>query len=314
VPVLLVLGAAPSAPPTQMLQTAVGIALAAVLAVSAGFKLAAPGTAHTALATFGLAGDRLRWIAWALLVSTELSLAAGLAVGLDAAAYGAALLLAVFAVAQVLALRAGRGGAPCGCFGARSRVGWPGVARNALLAAAALAIPLLPNDSLTTDEWLGLGLGLALIACAALTVGVLALAREVGMLRLQLGPQSALEIPDEGPEIGSRSGVIDRFDRRNGAEVALAVFASEGCPMCRALEPSIAALARDPALAVRTFQEGVDRLEWEELDVPGSPYAVALHTDGTVLAKGTFNNLAQLDSVLATAARRREEIAEGLRA
>jgi len=43
------------------------------------------------------------------------------------------------------------------------------------------------------------------------------------------------------------------------------------------------------------------------LDVPGSPYAVALGRDGTVLAKGTFNSLAQLESVVATAMRRRQE-------
>ena len=34
---------------------------------------------------------------------------------------------------------------------------------------------------------------------------------------------------------------------------------------------------------------------------------MALDLDGTVLAKGTFNNLAQLESVLATAERRRAE-------
>ena len=38
--------------------------------------------------------------------------------------------------------------------------------------------------------------------------------------------------------------------------------------------------------------------------IPGSPYAVAMALDGTVLAKGTFNDLAQLESVLATAERR----------
>ena len=40
-------------------------------------------------------------------------------------------------------------------------------------------------------------------------------------------------------------------------------------------------------------------------DVPGSPFAVAIGGDGTVLAKGTFNTGAQLESVLATAERRR---------
>ena len=39
--------------------------------------------------------------------------------------------------------------------------------------------------------------------------------------------------------------------------------------------------------------------------MPGSPFAVALDADGTVLAKGTFNTGAQLESVLATAERRR---------
>jgi hypothetical protein len=40
------------------------------------------------------------------------------------------------------------------------------------------------------------------------------------------------------------------------------------------------------------------------MSIPGSPFAVAIDREGTVLAKGTFNNLAQLESVLATAERR----------
>jgi len=42
--------------------------------------------------------------------------------------------------------------------------------------------------------------------------------------------------------------------------------------------------------------------------VPGSPYAVAFDLDGLVLAKGTFNNLAQLESILATGEERRAAI------
>jgi hypothetical protein len=40
--------------------------------------------------------------------------------------------------------------------------------------------------------------------------------------------------------------------------------------------------------------------------VPGSPYAVVLGPDGTVLAKGTFNSFAQLESVLGAAEQRAE--------
>jgi hypothetical protein len=75
--------------------------------------------------------------------------------------------------------------------------------------------------------------------------------------------------------------------------------------MCRALAPTIEAFGRDPRVALRTFDEVADAEAWAAADVPGSPFAVALGADGTVLAKGTFNTGAQLESVLATAERRR---------
>ena len=39
-----------------------------------------------------------------------------------------------------------------------------------LLAVGFAAVPALPEDSLSTDQWLGLGLGVALIVCAALAM------------------------------------------------------------------------------------------------------------------------------------------------
>jgi hypothetical protein len=149
-----------------------------------------------------------------------------------------------------------------------------------------------------------IAIGVALAGCAALTVAVLALAREVGMLRLQVGTQGALEIAGEGPEIGSRAvGLADRIGR-NGADFGLAVFTSEGCGICQALEPAIDNVARDPRVAVAVFDEVAEAEIWRLLEIPGSPFALALDRQGTVLAKGTFNNLAQLESVLATAERR----------
>jgi hypothetical protein len=134
---------------------------------------------------------------------------------------------------------------------------------------------------------------------------VLALAREVGMLRLRLGPEIALELEHEGPPLGKRSAVIERFSPGGRAELALAVFVSPNCRVCHGLEPAIGSLAREPFLAVETFSEQGDQALWRELDVPGSPYAVALAIDGTALAKGTFNNLAQLESILAAAEQRK---------
>ncbi len=290
-----------------MLEVAARLVLGGVLAGASLAKLASPGSSRAAMASFGIDGRRLQSVAWALLIATELGLAAGVIAGSATAAYLAAALMATFAATMVGAILRGRAGAPCACFGARSTIGWAAVARNAVLAIAFAALPLLPEADLSTDQWLGLGLAVALLACAGLAVAVLALAREVGLLRLRLGPGSALEIAEEGPALFGPSGLEQRFSPDPETSLALAAFVSEGCHVCRGLEPSIRALANDPRVAVAVFDEHGDREVWARLEIPGSPFALALDLDGTVLAKGTFNNLAQLESVLATAERRRAE-------
>jgi hypothetical protein len=290
-----------------VLEVAARLVLGGVLAGASLAKLASPGSSRAAMATFGVAGPRAQAVAWGFLIATELGLAAGVIAGSATAAWLAAALMALFAATMVGAILRGRAGAPCACFGGRSTVGWAAAGRSAILALAFAALPLLPEGELSTDEWLGLGLGVALVACAGLAVAVLALAREVGMLRLRLGPEAALEIPEEGPPLGSRSAAIGSFALAPETRLALAVFTSEGCHVCRALEPTIATLAREPSVAVESFEEAAEPALWEELGIPGSPFAVALDRDGVVLAKGTFNNLAQLESVLAAAERRRAE-------
>jgi hypothetical protein len=282
--------------------------LALVLAGSAALKLASPAASRAALATFDVHGEALRWAGWTALVATELGLAVAVATGSDQASWLAAGLLTLFAATLTGAILRGRAGAPCACFGPRSVLGWSSVLRNLGLAACFAALPLLPQRSLSTEEWLGLGVGLALLLCLGLGVAVLALAREVGMLRLRLGPDAALEVREEGPEPGRRIDLVERFDGMDDRSLALAVFTSQGCRVCRGLEPAIASLANHPAIAVQAFDEVADRDVWAQLGIPGSPFAIALHPNGTVLAKGTFNNLAQLESVLATAEARRPEL------
>jgi hypothetical protein len=284
--------------------------LAAVLAAAAVAKLAAPVDSRRALATFGVRNARAQWALWGVVVALELVLAAGVAAGSDAAALAAAALLAALAVAVGGALARGRAGAPCACFGARSTVSARSLARDALLAAAFAALPLLPRGDVPTDTWLAAGLVLALLAVAALAVAVLALAREVGMLRLAVGSQGALEIPEEGPPLGEPTPLAERFAITPQTRLALAVFASEGCALCDAVAPSVELLAREAWLAVEVFDEQRHAGAWAAAAVPGSPYAVALDPlTGTVLAKGTFNGLAQLESVLSAAERRALEAA-----
>ncbi len=286
-------------------QTLLQIALGAVLLVSAGLKLRAPARSIAALEPFGFAGGGISRLAFGCLVAAEAGLAVGVVAGSESAAMAAAALMAIFAFAMVGAILRGRAGAECACFGATSRIGWPAVGRNALLAAAFAAVPFVPDDGMSADAWLAVGLAVALVACAGLAVAVLGLAREVGMLRLRLGPESALEIDSEGPPLGSRTALGDRFEVGTRTELLLAVFLSDGCHVCRTVEPMVEGLAREPILSVAILDEVRDSGAWAELAVPGSPYAVAFDLDGTVLAKGSFNTLGQLESVLATAERRR---------
>jgi hypothetical protein len=281
-----------------MVSVVVCLVLGLVRVAAAGLKLAGGATARAALASYGI--ERGATAVWGALIAVELVLGAGVAAGSTLAATAAALFMAGAAATQIAAIAAGRAGAPCGCLGAKGTIGTGSAGRAAALAAAFALAPLLPRTEPTTEQWLAIGLIAALLGLIALAVVVLALAREVGMLRLSIAPRGALEIAHEGPEIGARLSLVDTGPGRMG----LAVFTSEGCGLCRALAPAIEAFGAHPAISLRTFDEVEHADAWAAADVPGSPYAVALAADGTVLAKGTFNTGAQLESVLAAAERR----------
>jgi len=293
------------------MSTAAQTLLAIALVAAALLKLRDFRRAAAALATYGIGGVRVRSAALGLIVAAEVAIAAALLAALAWADAAACALFAMFALASAAALFAGHRGRPCACFGAGSRLG-PASPAQALLSgtlAFALSRHWLGGAPSGYDRWLTTGLTLCLVAVLGMAVVVLALAREVGVLRLSLASQGALEIPGEGPLVGQRQAWAGELAWTPDSLLGLAIFSSQGCPMCRRLEPAVSYVAADPLLAVRTFDEVADAAAWAGASVPGSPYAVALDANGVALAKGTFNSLVQLEGIIATARERETELA-----
>jgi hypothetical protein len=255
---------------------------AATLLAAAALKAADRTGSAVALAGYGLPG-RLATPAWAALVAAEAVLTAGIAAGMTAAAYAAGAMLAGFLVVQVVTLARGGEGAPCGCFGAGGRLSRGSAGRTALLAVACAALPAIGA---------GPDLPLVLTAAAAAAAIVLAAGR-------RSAPRGALEIDDEGPPLGQVSPLSEWIDAADG--VALALFTSPGCALCKRVAPAAETLA---GVTVRRFDEAADPGAWTAANVPGAPFAVALGPGGVVLAKGTVNDPRQLESVVAAARER----------
>ena len=265
------------------------LAVATILLGAAALKAADRTGSAVALTGYGIPG-RLATPAWAALVAAEAALAAGIAAGLDAAAYAAGLLLAAFVAVQLHALARGQAGAPCGCFGPGGRLSSASAGRTALLAVACAILPAL-----------GAGTGLPLVATAAAAAAVVVLAAG-----RRNAPRGALELDGEGPELGRPSPLAGWFD--GDAAIRLALFTSPGCALCKRLA------REEPAgVDLRRFDEIEDPEAWSAGRVPGAPFAVALSPAGVVLAKGTINDARQLASVVA-AARERAGAAESRRA
>ena len=147
-----------------------------------------------------------------------------------------------------------------------------------------------------------------------LCVVVVALARQVGTLHLRLGPRGALEIDTEGPALGD---VVPSVPARgaDGAPVVLGgpgarrliLFSSPTCIVCREVAPAIPAAAQAGGLEAQVVH---DPDAERSFDVPGTPFVVVLDEGGIVRAKGTVNNLEQVEGLVDTAERRMREEGE----
>jgi methylamine dehydrogenase accessory protein MauD len=153
-----------------------------------------------------------------------------------------------------------------------------------------------------------------LAAVAAQSILLIALMRQLGGVILQLRPARIGEVEaEEGPEIGM---VVD-IPGLSAGRPAVAVFVSPKCGICRPLLPAISVLASHyheiDVLAVVTGDDEAQREiyardigqlarpDLHELErawsIVGTPFAVAIDSQGRITARGVVNSLDQLESL-----------------
>lgn len=172
--------------------------------------------------------------------------------------------------------------------------------------------------------WLASYLALWVLV-GVLALVILALIRQVGALHLRLGPRGALEIDEEGPPLGEAPPPIEARDL-DGRPLVIGgpgqrqflLFVSPECPVCREVVPALPVVGRQ--MAAYLVSDGEARATADayggtrgatgvvvapqatrEYAVPGTPFAVILDQSGATLAKGTVNNLEQVEGLLDTA-------------
>jgi methylamine dehydrogenase accessory protein MauD len=179
------------------------------------------------------------------------------------------------------------------------------------------------------EGWWAASYAVLWLLVVVLCVIVVALARQIGALHLRLGPRGALEVDAEGPPLGQAMTPIEVTDLQGrsvtiggAADPRLLLFVSPGCGICEQLLPALDAAGRhsdftpvvvtdaDPGDAARavhgTTAPTVSSPDVvRAYDIPGTPYVVILDESGVVTAKGTVNNLEQLEGLVTTAERRR---------
>jgi Thioredoxin domain/Methylamine utilisation protein MauE len=218
-------------------------------------------------------------------------------IALPASAYAAIALGVVFVAALAQARLRGVERLRCGCFGASE-----GKTTHLLLRAGAFTVLALVaafgigvDLSASADTVVAVALVLLSLAVVGLTLLVLALYRQVGVLTLRIGPRVPFELAEEGPQVGKSAPALDGLRGRR-AEVVF--FFSSACSLCRQLSAGVAALARQ-GLTVLVVEEEKDEAAFARWNVPGTPFVVHV-VEGVVAAKGTVNTLEELESLLDT--------------
>ncbi|WP_174285673.1 redoxin domain-containing protein [Sphingomonas bacterium] len=169
--------------------------------------------------------------------------------------------------------------------------------------------------------------GLSWVVIACLSVALIALARQVGVLHMRVAPAGALT-GDRGPAVGDAAPQMHLKTMDGEAleiggalthqSMRLLMFVSAECPLCKNLIPAAKSFARaervelvfigdDDAAVQRKMiaQQSIERYPFVNgaeaglaFHVDKLPYAVLMDAAGTVLSKGLVNSREHLESLI----------------
>lgn len=168
---------------------------------------------------------------------------------------------------------------------------------------------------------------LSWVVLLALGVGLLAVARQVGVLHIRVAPAGALATSG-GPAVGDALVQIDARTidgvpvtiggHAHGKALRLLMFVSAQCPLCKNIIPMAKSFARDERVAL-TFvgdddlaaqramiaQHGLEAYDFvngpevgQAYGVAKLPFAVLLDAEGAILSKGLVNSREHLESLI----------------
>lgn len=134
-------------------------------------------------------------------------------------------------------------------------------------------------------------------AVLVLSVAVVALLRQIGVLHARLHPLGA-NFAGEGPALDTAAPTLPDTTYADAPLTVLA-FTSPGCAVCKVLRPSLEALRRGyPEIQLREIDLGSARATFDAFMVRSTPYVVAVDTAGVVRGRGVVNSLEQIEELL----------------
>lgn len=135
------------------------------------------------------------------------------------------------------------------------------------------------------------------VAVLVLSVVVVALLRQVGVLHARLRPMG-VHFAGEGPErLAPAPGAASIDYSRN--RITLIAFTSPTCEICKELIPSLEAIRREyHDLQYVEFEHGPDSPMFLEFNVKSTPYMVTVDQEGVVQGRGVANSLEQVEELI----------------